>query len=131
MSIICLYAGASTPLTVADNLLPSPSSLKVSIEQIWSENTGRAQSGENKAKMIGDSIATKHTYAIDWAMLDYDEFSKVTSLLTRGFFYFGTGNPTTPPSDPSKYYRSEIQYELIQVGTTRYYKNIGVTVVQQ
>lgn len=130
MSILVLYAGDSSTLT-ANNKLPSPSRLQVSVEQIWSEDTGRAQSGANQAKMIGSSLTSKHTYAIEWAMLEYSDYQKIADLLPRGFFYFGIGNPTTPPSDPSKYYRSEISYEIIQVGTTRYYKNIAVQVIEQ
>ena len=130
MSIATLYAGNSATLT-SNNKLPSPSSLKVSIEQIWSEDTGRAQSGANQAKMIGSSLTSKHTYNIGWQILEYSELTKVTGLLTRGFFYFGVGTPDSPPAEPSKYYRSEIGYEILQVGTTRYYKNVGVTVIEQ
>lgn len=130
MSIATLYAGDSATLT-SSNKLPSPTGLKVSIEQIWSEDTGRAQSGTDKAKMIGSSLTSKHTYTINWQVLEYSEFTKITGLLTRGFFYFGIGDPDTPPANPSKYYRSEIGYEILQVGTTRYYKNVGVSVIEQ
>ena len=130
MSVLTLYAGSSSTLT-SSNKLPSPSSVKVTIEQIWSQDTGRAQSGENKAKMIGSSLTSKHTYSIEWAMLTNSDLSKVADLLPRGFFYFGTGTPTEPPNSPSKYYRSEIGYEYIQVGTNRYYKNVSVTVIEQ
>ena len=131
MSVIALYAGSSSSMTVAGNQLPSPTKLKVSIEQIWSENTGRAQSGANQAKMIGDSLVSKHTYTIEWQMLEHADFQKITSLLTRGFFYFGVGSTTSIPSDPVKYYRSEISYEYVQVGTTRYYNSVNVTVIEQ
>ena len=131
MSVLTLYAGSSSTLT-ASNKLPSPTGVKATLEQIWSENTGRAQSGDNKAKMVGDSITTKHTYSIEWAVIDNrDDLTKITDLMPRGFFYFGIGNPTTPPSDPSKYYRSEIQYEIVQAGTDRIYKNVNVTVIEQ
>ena len=130
MSVLTLYAGNSSTMT-SSNKLPSPSKLQVSIEQIWDENTGRAQSGDNKAKMIGDSLVSKHTYAIEWAMLESTDFQKITDLLTRGFFYFGIGTPTSPPSSPVKYYRAEISYEIIQVGTTRYYKGITTQVIEQ
>lgn len=130
MSILALYAGSSSTFT-SSNRLPSPSRLQVSAEQIWSEDTGRAQSGENKAKMIGSSLTSKHTYMIDWAMLEYSDFQKVENLLTRGFFYFGVGSTADPPDSPTKYYRSEINYEVIQVGNTRYYKNISVQVIEQ
>lgn len=131
MAILALYAGNSATMTVANNKLPSPSRMQVSVEQIWSENTGRAQSGNNKAKMIGESLVAKHTYSIEWAMLEHSDFQKIGDLLPRGFFYFGTGSINTPPSNPSKYYRSEIQYEVIQVGNTQYYKNITTQVIEQ
>lgn len=132
MSVLALYAGSTSSMTVANNQLPSPKMpLKVSIEQIWSEDTGRAQSGENKAKMIGESLTSKHTYTIEWQMLTLSNFQKITQLMPRGFFYFGVGSTSAPPSDPSKYYRSEIQYDLIQVGSTRYYQNVNVTVIEQ
>lgn len=130
MSIITLYAGDSSTLTEA-NKLPSPTGIKVSNEQIWSENTGRAQSGDNQAKMIGDSLAAKHTYAIDWTILTHDEFIKVRDLLPRGFFYFGIGTPSDPPDSPNKYYRSEISYQMTQIGSARYYRNVNVTVIEQ
>lgn len=129
MSVLTLYAGSSSTFT-SSNKLPSPSKLQVSLEQIWSENTGRAQSGANQAKMIGDSLVSKHTYSIEWYMLDYTNFQKVTSLLTRGFFYFGIGAPD-PPSNPSKYYRSELTWDYVQVGETRYYKSVAVQVIEQ
>ena len=131
MAVLAVYAGESTSMTVANNQLPSPSKMQVSIEQIWSENTGRAQSGDNKAKMIGESLVAKHTYSLEWAMLEYSDFQKITNLLPRGFFYFGVGTKTSAPSSPSKYYRSEITYEVIQVGTTQYYKNINTQVIEQ
>ena len=135
MSVLTLYAGSTLPFgtgaNIGDNQLPSPTSLKVSIEQIWSENTGRAQSGSNKAEMIGDSIAGKRTFAIEWGILDFTDFSKITQLLPRGFFYFGISDPDTPPSTPPKYYRSEIQYDMIQVGDTRYYKGVSVQVIEK
>lgn len=130
MSILTLYAGSTSSLTSA-NKLPSPTGFKASHEQIWSEDTGRAQSGSNQAKMIGESVAQKKTYAIEWGVLEYADFSTIESLLSPGFFYFGIGTPTTPPSTPTEFYRGEIQYDVIQVGTTRYYKGVAVQVIER
>jgi hypothetical protein len=125
MSIMRIWAGDSTPLTE----LPSPVSLKPSYETIWSEDTGRAQSGTNKAKMIGSVVASKRTYAIKWGILSYSEFEQVKNLLHSGFFYFGIG--ATRPSDPEKFYRSEIAVDVIQAGDTIYYKDASVSVIEQ
>lgn len=131
MAILAIYAGESASMTVADNKLPSPTKLQISLEQIWDEKTGRAQDGENQARMIGSSLVSKHTYAVEWAMLEASEFAKIKNLLPRGFFYFGEGTTTSVPSNPVKYYRSEITYETIQVGTTQYYKNVATQVIEQ
>lgn len=125
MSIMRIWAGDSTPLTE----LPSPVSLKPSFETIWSEDTGRAQSGENKAKMIGSVVANKRTYAIKWGIISSAELSSIRNLLHSGFFYFDIG--ASPSSEPSKYYRSEITGDIIQVGSTFYYKDVSVSVIQQ
>ena len=72
MAHIHIYACTKADFTdhgnkfVSGDELPSPTDLKRSDEQIWSENTGRAQSGANKAKMIGDSITGKKTVALTW-----------------------------------------------------------------
>ena len=122
MAIMKVYAGASS-----NNLteLPSPVSLTPKREQIWSEKTGRNSSGE----MIGTSVASKMTFDIKWGILDYTDYSTITSNLTTGFFYFGVG--TSTPSSPNEYYRGEITYEIIQVGGSQYYKDISVSVIQK
>ena len=83
-----IYAGATVN---AMAVLPSPVSVKEAYELIWSENTGRAQSGANQAKMIGDVIAQKKTYSIQWGVISAADLSTITSKLTGGFFKFGMG----------------------------------------
>ena len=129
-----IYAGSTIEGMTA---LPSPTELATSREIIWSEDTGRAQSGENKAKMIGNVIDTKRTYAIKWGILnsisgDKDSLQKVISLLPSGFFYFGVGiSLADAQNNASKYYRSEIQYDYLQVGSRTYFKNVTVSVIEQ
>lgn len=132
-----LYATSSTSWSnnngfVANDKLPSPSQLKPSLELIWSQDTGRAQTGANKAKMIGDVIAEKKTYNIQWGMLDATEFAKVKSKLTSGFFYFGIGTTMAlAKTDASKFYRGNITYEIVPIGNTLYYKGVTVDVIEQ
>ena len=126
---IGLYAGTSANGVV---LLPSPVEVKPSHEIIWSENTGRAQSGANQAKMIGDVVAQKKTYAIKWGIIDGTDFSTITGKLTAGFFYFAMATSlASAKSNAVPYYRSEIAYEVLQVGSTVYYKDVTVSVIQQ
>jgi hypothetical protein len=129
-----IYAGSTIEGMTA---LPSPTDLDTSREIIWSEDTGRAQSGENKAKMIGNVVDTKRTYAIKWAILnsisgDKDSLQKVTSLLTPGFFYFGVGTSLADAqNNAAKYYRSEIQYSYLPIGSHTYFKDVTVSVIEQ
>lgn len=128
MAVLNLYAGDSLPLTQ----LPSPVSLKPSLEIIWDQDTGRAQSGANKAKMIGSAVDEKRTYEIKYGILKSSELQTIRNTLHKGFFYFCTGD-TAPSSlsDVSKYYRGSITYEIVQVGGTRYYKDLTVSVIEQ
>lgn len=124
-----IYAGSSAS---GMTLLPSPTELKPSNEQIWSENTGRAQSGTNKAKMIGDVVAEKITYSIEWRMLTNEQLAIIKSKLTAGFFYFGIGTTATQAQNSArKFYRGNIQSDLLPIGNTLYYKTVTVDVIEQ
>lgn len=129
MATMKIYAGTS-----ASNLqeLPSPVDLKRSNEQIWSENTGRAQSGTNKAKMIGDVVANKKTYQIKWGILTATQINTINSLLTSGFFYFAAATSlSTAQSNATKFYKSELVYDILQAGPNVFYKDAQVTVIEQ
>lgn len=123
--MVKVYAGTTTSLTQ----LPSPVSIMPTRETIWSEDTGRAQSGSNKAEMIGTAIAEKMTYAIKWGILTLAEFNTIVNNMPKGFFYFHVG--TSAASNPSKYYRSEIAYEIISAGGVNYYKDVSVSVIEK
>ena len=129
MAVMKIYAGTS-----ASSLseLPSPVELKRSNEQIWSENTGRAQSGSNKATMIGDVVATKKTYQIKWGILTSSQINTINSLLTKGFFYFAAATSlATAQSNATKFYKSELTYDILQAGPNVYYKDAAVSVIEQ
>lgn len=143
-NVISLFANKSNNALTLNDMLPSPTNLESTMEQIWSENTGRAQSGSNKAKMIGDSVAEKNTYQITWDMLTQAQFNKIKQKLTPGFFYFGLGSydketdTATPPSDVGRYYRSEIKFDIINVinkkaqgGAETRYRNVQTSVIEQ
>lgn len=124
-----IYAGTSASTMTA---LPSPVQLTPTAELIWSENTGRAQSGTNKAKMIGDVVAEKRTYKIQWGYLTATEYALIKSKLTPGFFTFGVGlTPASAQAAAGRYYRSEITAEMVQVGRDYYYKDATVSVIEQ
>ena len=131
MAILALWAGAEnsnpTNWTANNNKLPSPVSVDVTREQIWNSTAGRSDS---TGTMVATYITSKRTYAIKWGVLDSTEFSKITSLLTTGFFEFGEGSSTSPPTSASTYYRSEIAYTILMAKTDRYYKDVSVSVIE-
>lgn len=127
MGILTLWAGASTLYK-----LPSPVSVRPSMEQVWSEDTGRAQSGIEKAKMIGSVVAEKMTYDIRWGILTQTEFNNIVANLPRGFFNFALGEGNTTPGSSKRCYRSEITYDIMQAGDgNMYYKDASVSVIEQ
>lgn len=129
MAVIGLYAGATANSVV---LLPSPTEVKPTHEIIWSEDTGRAQSGLNRAKMIGSVVAEKKTYSCQWGILSQAEFNTINTQLAPGFPYFAVDTSlASAKANAVPYYRGEISYEILPVGSTTYYKNVSVTVIQQ
>ena len=112
--------------------LPSPVAVKKSKELIWSQNTGRAQSGSNQAKMIGDVVAEKETYNIKWGIITDANLSTITTNLPKGFFYFAMASDlASAKAHPIKCYRSQIDYEVLPVGSTIYIKDATVDVIEQ
>lgn len=130
MAILALWAGTTGTLsnwTANNNKLPAPVSVDITREQIWDSEAGRNASGT----MIATYVASKRTYNIKWGVLDGTDFSKITTLLTTGFFDFGEGTPTAKPSSVATYYRSEISYSVIMAGSSQYYKDVSVSVIQE
>lgn len=124
-----IYAGASAN---GVTVLPSPDEIKTSYELIWSENTGRAQSGSNQAKMIGDVVAEKKTYAIKWGVITDADMTSIKSKLTAGFFYFAVATTlASAKSSATTFYRSEIQGDYLPIGNTIYWKDVTVQVIEQ
>lgn len=137
MAHIRIFACPSDTTMSSAHELPSPTDITGSSEQIWSEDTGRAQSGSNQAMMIGKSITSKQTYSIQWDVLATDKdgtasqkLDKIRNSLTRGFFKFGMSIDNSVPSGYIAY-RSEIQYSVAQAGNEAYYKDVSVQVIER
>ncbi len=106
--------------------LPSPTAITTSDEIIWSANTGRTASG----LMVGDVIAEKKTFAIQWGVLTKAELDTIRSRLPSGFSTFTIvedGEATTITA-----YRSTIAATLLgSFGGVTYYKDVTATVIQR
>lgn len=106
--------------------LPSPDSITVSDEIVWSANTGRSASGQ----MLGDAVADKKTFAITWGVLTRAELETVRSALQSGFHPFTMeedGAVTTVQA-----YRGTVSALLLgSFGGVTYYRDVTVTVIQR
>lgn len=135
-----IYAGATK---ASMGLLPSPVEITPSRELIWSADTGRAQEGENKAKMIGSVVGAKITYNIKWGVLPSGDgsttiecFQRITTLLQgtapSEFFYFGVGQTlASAQAGAIVCYRGNIDYAMLPIGANTYYKDISVQLIEQ
>ena len=107
--------------------LPSPTSLTVDDEIIWSSSTGRALDGT----MLGDVVAEKKTLSISWGVLQEDELVLIKSKLVAGFFpitFHDDGQDITITS-----YRGTLSKEVIGEldDGIFYYKSASVSIIQQ
>lgn len=106
--------------------LPSPDTITTSHEVIWSANTGRSTSG----KMIGDVIAEKITFAIQWGVLTKAQKDLIRNNLSSGFHPFTVTEDGTSTTIDA--YRSTLTFDTLgTAGGVTYYKNMQVSIIQQ
>lgn len=125
---IRIYAGNTT--TDASKLLPSPIEISTTEEIIWSANTGRSISPTDGALMMGDVVAQKKTFNIEWGVLTQEEYDRIVNLLKAGFYPFTIvlGNSSTTISS----YRGTITASLLGAfGSEVYYKSASVSIIQR
>ena len=107
--------------------LPSPTSLSVADEIIWTSSTGRTLAGY----MIGDVVAEKKTLNIKWEFLTDPQLQLIKSKLIAGWFpitFHDSGIDFTIQS-----YRGTLTKEhLGSIGDGNYYyKSVSVDVIQR
>ncbi len=122
MSYIDIYAGSTK------TKLPSPSTLKVDNEIIWSSNTGRTSTG----KMVGDVIAEKTTVDITWECIRDADLKTIKTCLKAGFFDFYL--PDCGELVKITVYRGTISAEdrgELGDGLGHWYKTVTCSVIQQ
>ena len=114
-------------LKSGNTALPSPTSLTVNDEVIWTSDTGRTLSGY----MMGDVVADKKTVGIKWEFLTEDEEVLIKNTLTSGFIpltFHDDGLDITIES-----YRGTLSKE--QLGRLSdgvfYYRAVSVDIIQR
>lgn len=107
--------------------LPSPVSLSVNDELIWSASTGRIITGE----MVGDIIAEKKTLDIQWGILPETDVALIKTNLKSGFF------PITFRDDGVELtiqtYRGSLSKEHMgYIGDgVYYYRSVSASIIQK
>lgn len=107
--------------------LPSPTSLTVADEIIWSSDTGRALDGT----MWGAVIAEKKNLSIKWEYLTETKMLTIKNALTAGFFSFTFPDDGTATTITG--YRGTLSKELLgRLGDgITYYKTVTVDIIQK
>lgn len=95
--------------------LPSPTSIKIDDELIWSSDTGRTQSAE----MVGDIVGIKNKVSVEWAWLTLAEFNTISNAIRNATWF----NVTVSSIGLSfTAYRGAISKELVNIGSEYRYK---------
>lgn len=126
-SLIRLFVANSEDATKE---LPSPVSLSREEEIIWSANTGRSITPSDGALMMGDVIAEKVKFSIEWGVLTQAEYNKIKTLLASGFhpFTLKLGSETITISQ----YRGVLSGQLLGAfGGEVFYKSASVNIIQR
>lgn len=131
---IRIYARDLTPAdddgTITDKLLPSPVKISTTEEIIWSANTGRSITPQESAVMMGDVVAQKKTFNIEWGVLTQTEYNNIVNWLGAGFKPFTVVLGTQYIRIAS--YRGTITAELLGSPDGRvYYRNAQVSIIQR
>lgn len=112
-------------------ILPSPVSVELSDETLWSAGTGRSvKTGE----MLGAVVASKSTLDIEWQWISHSEYLKIKNALKKGFF----GPVKYESSDGSETanlalaYRSNIlRVDGNTVNGIRYYRSVKTSIIEK
>lgn len=118
MATVTLKAGGVT--------LPSPVSIQIDDEIIWSSDSGRDLSG----LFSGDVITEKKTVTIGWGILTAAEVTVLEDQLCAGFFSFVFSDASGEVTLDS--YRGTLSKVMLgDIGGILYFKSASCKIVQR
>lgn len=123
-------------IVVGGTTLPSPTSVNVTDEILWSSSTGRSVS---TGEMLGSAIASKRTLDIEWQWLTEAEFNTIKNAMPKGFFGAVKYQDSTGVDvvNMTQAYRGNIQREdgghhkNASGGYVHYYKSVKIQVIEK
>lgn len=115
-----LFVVGTTPL-------PSPVSLSIDDEIIWSSDTGRTLSGD----MVGDVVAEKKNLNVKWGILCEKDYLVIKRNLLPGFFPLSFHDDGMDIRIES--YRGTLSKEILgDIGDgDYYYRSVSVNIIQR
>lgn len=108
-------------------VLPSPVSLTINDELIWSEETGRTLSG----LMVGEIIAEKKNISIKWGFMTEEDMLLIRRNMASNFFSFTFHDDGIDMTIES--YRGTLSKEILgNLGDGYFwYRSVTVDVIQR
>lgn len=107
---------------------PKLQGISVSVEKIWSKNTGRTTTGE----MVGDIVGIKNKIKIAWPPLSGEEVAKIDGAITPAFFEVYYKNPRTNQYETGIFYAGTPSYPVYSyVNGLPEYSGVAVDLVEK
>ncbi|MCI6467445.1 MAG: hypothetical protein MSA90_18525 [Faecalicatena sp.] len=108
-------------------VLPSPISLTINDELIWSEETGRTLSGD----MVGEIIAEKKNLSIKWGIMVEEDMLLIKRNMASNFFPFTFHDDGVDLTINA--YRGTLSKEVLgSIGDGKFwYRSVTVDVIQR
>lgn len=108
-------------------VLPSPVSLTINDELIWSEETGRTLSGD----MVGEIIAEKKNLSIKWGVMTEEAMLLIKRNMASNFFPFTFHDDGMDLTITA--YRGTLSKEVLgNIGDGKFwYRSVTVDIIQR
>ena len=108
-------------------VLPSPVSLTINDELIWSEETGRTLSGD----MVGEIIAEKKNLSIKWGVITEEDMLLIKRNMAANFFPFTFHDDGMDLTITA--YRGTLSKEVLgNIGDGKFwYRSVTVDIIQR
>lgn len=114
-------------LKVDDTNIPDPTSITISRNKVWAQNTGRTKSG----KYVGDLIAVKWRIDATWNNISETKAQEIINAFEPSFVNIRFKNPKTKSFATAKFYSGDetlnvYNYEIEQA----VYESVSLSIVE-
>lgn len=108
--------------------LPTPTSMEVLREKIWSTNTTRASNGD----LVGDVKTRKWKINLGWNVLSEDKCQKILQIMEPDFISVSFFNPLFQQRETRKFYGGELKTNVYNYAVEgNEYDNCTVNLIEK